>query len=232
MSMDVPPVVGSPIVDVIFEKERILVALEDGRLLAAPLTWAGPKVAAMGPLERSKWVHTADRRGVNWPSAGQVSEEGAINVWSLEQDALFEAALAQLKEADWNADRLDSRARALVALWRLIADGYNGGLLQFLGNWGIAEMHRALAALTEVKAMDTLGIVSEFWSLVGPIAESDEVTTMDDVYAGISDELSDRIGELDEQFWDAAEELIQLVPLFYGPAKSAAMGGTEGETSR
>ncbi|QNN57418.1 hypothetical protein H9K76_00485 [Diaphorobacter ruginosibacter] len=54
MNLDMPPVVGSPIVDVIFEKERILVALEDGRLLAAPPTWAVPKVAAMGPLERSK----------------------------------------------------------------------------------------------------------------------------------------------------------------------------------
>lgn len=84
MNLDMPPVVGSPIVDVIFEKERILVALEDGRLLAAPPTWAVPKVAAMGPLERSKWVHTS----------------------------------------------------ALVMLWRLIADGYNGGLLQFLGNSG------------------------------------------------------------------------------------------------
>jgi len=74
---------------------------------------------------------------------------------------------------------LDSRARALVVLWRLIADGNNGGLLQFLGNWGIAEMHRALVALADVKAMDTLGIVSEFWRLIGPITESDEVTTMD-----------------------------------------------------
>ena len=221
MKVDVSPVVGSAIVDVIFENERILVILEDGRTLAAPLTWAGPRVAAMSASERSKWVHTADRRGVNWPSAGQVSEEGTINVWSLEQDALFEAALAELKDAGWNAGRLDSRARALVALWRLIADGYNGGLLQFLGNWGIAEVNVALEALIEVKAINTFGTVSEFWRLVGPIAESDEVTTMDDLYAGIPDELSGRIDELDKQFWDAVEELIQLVPLFYGPAKSA-----------
>ena len=181
MKHDGHAVVGSPITDVIFEEKRVLLALDDGRRLAAPLSWVGPKVLAMNAQERSQWVATMDRRGVNWPGAGQTSADGALNVWTLEQDALFEAALAELKALDWKADQLNHRSRALVALWRLVADGYNGGLLQFLGNWGMAEMDAALAALAQIRASATLAVVTAFWRLVGPIAQSDEVNTIDDV---------------------------------------------------
>lgn len=215
-------VVGSPIADVIFEDKRVLLLLDDGRQLAAPLSWAGPKVVAMNARERSQWVATADRRGVNWPGAGQTSADGALHVWMLEQDALFEAALAELKALDWRTDQLPHRSRALVALWRLVADGYNGGLLQFLGNWGIAEMELVLAALAEIQASATLDVVTEFWRLVGPIARSDEVHSIDDVYRAVAGALSERIEELDEQFWEAAEELVKRVPAFFGPAPSAA----------
>lgn len=222
MKHDGHAVVGSPITDVIFEEKRVLLLLDDGRQLVAPLSWVGPKVLAMNAQERSQWVATADGRGVNWPSAGQTSADGALNVWTLEQDALFEAALAELKALDWKADQLNHRSRALVALWRLVADGYNGGLLQFLGNWGMAEMDAALAALAQIRASATLAVVTAFWRLVGPIAQSDEVNTIDDVYRAVAGDLSEQIEELDEQFWEAAEELVQRVPQYFGPAPSAA----------
>ncbi|GAB2830593.1 DUF4375 domain-containing protein [Comamonas piscis] len=222
MQPDGQAVTGSPITDVIFEEKRVLLVLDDGRQLAAPLSWVGPQVVAMDAQERSQWVTTADRRGLNWPSAGQTSVEGALNVWTLEQDALFEAALAELKAADWKIDQINSRSRALVALWRLVADGYNGGLLQFLGNWGMAEMDAALAALADIQASATLDVVAQFWRLVGPIARSEEVSTIDDVYRAVAGELSEQIEELDEQFWEAAEELVKRVPAFFGPAPSAS----------
>lgn len=217
-----PGIVGSPVSDVVFEEKRILLVLDDGRSLAAPLSWAGPTVAAMNASEHSEWVTTSNRRGVNWPAAGQTSDDGALNVWSLEQDALFEEALAELRAADWKPETLSPRSRSLVALWRLVADGYNGGLLQFLGNWGIAEVHVALEALTETEAALTSEVLREFWRLIGPIAESDEISTMDDVYRAISGELSTRIDDLDERFWEAAEELTRRVPITYGPAASAS----------
>lgn len=219
------PVVGSPIIDVRFASGRILVLLEDGRALAAPLHWAGPRVAAMGPRERSSWEHTSDRRGVNWPSAGQTSDEGALNVWRLEQDALFEAALAELQAAGWEAETLPARSRALVALWRIVADGYNGGILQFLGNWGIAELQVARDALAAVHARATLGVVDEFLALIGPSPESAAAAGTDAAAAVSGGEFSGRPSELDQRFWDAAEELVRLVPQAYGPAPSALPGG-------
>jgi len=214
-------VAGSPVADVVFEEKRILVILEDGRALAAPLGWAGPTVVEMDATGRSGWVLTNEGRGINWPAAGQNSPDGAIDVWTLEQDALFEQALAELAAADWDVSALSPRSRSLVALWRLVADGYNGGLMQLLGNWGIQEIHAVLRALDEVHATQTRSVVRDFWDLVGPIAESDDVTTMDEVYAAVTGERSDRLQEIDEEFWDAALELTRLVPLAFGPAPSA-----------
>lgn len=214
-------VAGAPVVGVTFEEKRVLLLLDDGRALAAPLSWVGPTVAGMSPDERAKWVTTADGRGVNWPAAGQTSEDGALNVWTLEQDALFEEGLAALTAAEWDAGALSARERSLVALWRLVADGYNGGLLQFLGNWGVPEVHAALAALDESGAERTATVVHEFWDVVGPIAASDEISTMDDVYRAVSSGPIDLLDGVDERFWDAAEELITRIPLTYGPAKSA-----------
>lgn len=213
-------VIGSPVSDVIFEEKRILVVLEDGRALAAPIGWAGPTVAGMDATGRAGWELTNDGRGINWPAAGQTSKEGAIDVWTLEQDALFEQALAELAAAEWDASALSPRSRSLVALWRLVADGYNGGLMQVLGNWGIGEITVVLAALAEINAERTLDVVRDFWNLVGPIAESEDVTTIDEVYAAVTGH-SDRLDELDEAFWDTATELARLVPLAFGPAPSA-----------
>ncbi len=211
---------GSPVRDVIFEHDRVLLVLDDGRSLAAPLGRVGA-VAGLEPEQRARWVVTADGRGVNWPDAVPTRTDGVLNVWMLEQDALFEQSLRDLAAVDGQTDALAPRSRSLLALWRLTADGYNGGLLQFVGNWGFAEAGHARDALVTIGAEQTRGVLDEFLEVVQPIAASDEVTTIDDVYRRIQElGLSDRVDELDESFWEAAEELITRVPRAFGPAPS------------
>ena len=211
---------GSPVRDVVFEAERVVLVLQDGRCLAAPLGWVGA-VAGLEPEQRTRWVATADGRGVNWPDAVPAKPDGVLNVWMLEQDALFAQSLQDLAAVGGQTDSLAPRSRSLLALWRLTADGYNGGLLQFVGNWGFAEAGHARDALVTIGAEQTRGVLDEFLEVVQPIAASDEVTTIDDVYRRIQElGLSDRVDELDESFWEAAEELITRVPRAFGPAPS------------
>lgn len=213
--------VGSAIADVEFAGEQIVLHLKDGRALAAPLAWAGSAVVAMNAADRAGWVRTEDGRGVNWPAAGQTSPEGKLNVWALEEDALYEDALAQLKAAAWDVSVLSPRSRALVALWRLVADGNNGGLVQFLGNWGGDEVRVALDALAAVGAARTLGIVREFWRELEPLTEREDVNTPEEFWAATRDsDLSDRLEALDESFWEASPELTRLVARHFGPAPS------------
>ncbi len=216
--MDANPVPGSPVSEVRFTAERVLLTLQDGRTLAAPLSWVGPRVLELSDADRAAWTPTPDGRGVNWPAAGQDSADGALNVWTLEEDALYSAALDRLSAADWDATALDARSRALVALWRLGADGFNGGLLQFLGNWGVDEVRRAREALAAIGATATLAAVDDFWSVVGPPAASEAVSTMADLHAAFSPDDVERLDALDEAFWAAAEELPRAVTLHLGPA--------------
>ena len=212
-------VVGSPIADVIFEDKRVLLLLDDGRQLAAPLSWVGPKVVAMNARERSQWVATADRRGVNWPGAGQTSADGALHVWMLEQDALFEAALAELEALDWKTDQLPHRSRALVALWRLVADGYNGGLLQFLGNWGVENHQLTLQALQAIGAPVTQQCLQDMFAVLGRFEDMPENVDFSDLPALLTDAEHEQLQELEEAFWDYPEPLNKLVVMHYGPAQ-------------
>jgi len=170
---------------------------------------------------RATWQLTADGRGVNWPAAGQTSADGALSVWTLAQDALFEAALADLSAQNWDGAAVSARTRELVCLLRLVADGYNGALLQFLGNWGIAEVELALEVLPRIGAARTHASLIAFWDLVGPIAVSDDVNTVDDVHRALAHDHDGQADVLDGEFWDAADELTVLVTQAYGPAPSA-----------
>ncbi|WP_378144090.1 DUF4375 domain-containing protein [Cnuibacter sp. UC19_7] len=214
--------VGPAITDVQFEGERILLRLRDGRTLSAPLSWAGPEVASMDDAARARWVCTDDGTGVNWPAVGHSSSEGVISAWALEEDALYEGALNDLRAAHRDVSLLTERSRLLVALWRLVADGCNGGLMQFLGNWGPDEVQVAIEALSVVGAVRTLAVVRAFWDAVAPLAESEAVNTWDGVWEAVENAgLSAHLDDLDAEFWEAAPELTRRVPLYFGPAPSA-----------
>ena len=217
MSRRVEPVAGSPVIDVNVRDQLVVLILEDGRTLTAPIGWAGPALATVGASIQSEWVLTDDRRGVNWPAAGLMSPQGALNVWALEQDALFDQALRDLERADWNTAALVPRSRSLISLWRLVADGYNGGLRQFFGNWGTTELHSTLIALAEIGAKRTHGIVLEFSEVVSSLVALDDTATFDEVCAGMPADTCLRLDELDEAFWESADELTHLVPAAYGP---------------
>ena len=49
---------------------------------------------------------------------------------------------------DWNA--LSEQEQELVALWKLEADMYNGGFIQFFCNWGITCYHHTIRCLTRL----------------------------------------------------------------------------------
>ena len=137
--MDANPVPGSPVSEVRFTAERVLLTLQDGRTLAAPPSWVGPRVLELSDADRAAWTPTPDGRGVNWPAAGQDSADGALNVWTLEEDALYSAALDRLSAADWDATALDARREGLTTT--VLADLCAG----------VAE-ETTEAALTEMRA--------------------------------------------------------------------------------
>ncbi|MFK4791414.1 DUF4375 domain-containing protein [Microbacterium sp. ZW T5_56] len=220
----VPVHVHARIVDVRFDSHRVLLELDDGRTLGAPLSWAS-RAAQLPESQQRRWVLVDHGRGVNWPALGQEDPEGALSLWTIEQDRLYEGALAVLQRADWDAGALSARDRELVALWRLEADVYNGGFLQFLGNWGQQDLAIARDAAELIGAERTHSAIVGLQDLLEPIIDRDDVSTIDDVYrliaAASPTEPAAQFDELETELTEAMEqELMRCVVFAYGPAPS------------
>ncbi|MDR2294791.1 MAG: DUF4375 domain-containing protein [Microbacterium sp.] len=218
--------VRARIVDVRFDAHRVLLQLDDGRTLGAPLSWAS-RAAQLPQSQQRRWVLVDHGRGVNWPALGQEDPEGALSLWTIEQDRLYEGALGVLQRAGWDTGTLSARDRELVALWRLEADVYNGGFLQFLGNWGQQDLAIARDAAGLIGARRTHRAVVSLQELLSPLIERDDVSSIDDVYRLIAaaappDPVS-RFDELEAQLTEAMEqELMRCVVAAYGPAPTDA----------
>ncbi|MCD2496790.1 MULTISPECIES: DUF4375 domain-containing protein [Microbacterium] len=218
--------VRARIVDVRFDTRRVLVDLDDGRTLGAPLSWAS-RAAELPASQQRRWVLVDHGRGVNWPALGQEEPEGALSLWIIEQDRLYEGALGVLQRAGWDAAALSARDRELVALWRLEADVYNGGFLQFLGNWGQQDLAIARDAAGLIGAQRTHRAVISLQELLGPLIEREDVTSIDDVHrliaAAAPSDPAARFEELEAELTEAMEqELVRCVVTAYGPAPSEA----------
>lgn len=92
-----PGVVGAPVRDVVFEERRVLLVLEDGRALAAPIGWLGATVAgwdvgALAP-RTGHWSPCGGSR----PTATTAASLQFLGNWGTPE---VHAAFAALAEVD------------------------------------------------------------------------------------------------------------------------------------
>ncbi|MDR2213734.1 MAG: DMP19 family protein [Pseudomonadales bacterium] len=131
-------------------------------------------------------------------------------------DAICTACLERVKAVDYDITRLSQDEAEVVALWRLVADGYNGGFLQFFCNWGENNCAIALNALRHIGAANTLAIVQKQRNIVERLNGHPDMKEYEDVYRLLTDEEADTIYcQLDPEFWDAAKEIPILAAPIY-----------------
>lgn len=192
----------------------IVLTLRSGVVLHTPIQ-CYIRVEKASPDERTAWVLTDDGYGVNWPALWKPFPTGMVSVWDLLQDPLYDAALKQAAEQEWDVSRLSPREQELVALWRLEADVNNGGFLQFFCNWGEANCLTALHALEAIGAQHMYRIVQQMYALVQPYGETDREVSLGDLPVMISEDDNDQMYELDQAFWDYPDPLPELVVRHY-----------------
>ncbi|MBJ6759148.1 DUF4375 domain-containing protein [Myxococcaceae bacterium JPH2] len=204
------------IIDVRFDEKHILLHLADGRVRATPLS-ALIRVDKATPEQRREWVLTEDGRGVNWPALWTPAPDGMLSLWAIEQDALYEHALAQLQHAHRDLEALPPDERELVALWRMEADINNGGFMQFFCNWGEATCHLAIEALGRIGAQATRQCLQDMLSVIAPYGETEEMVSLSELPGMVTDAERDRMYALDQAFWKAPDALPRLVVRHYAP---------------
>jgi len=204
------------IADVAFDDEHILLTLTDGRVLRTFIK-RHIRVNEATPEQRRDWQRNADGTGVNWPRLWRPADEGMVNVWDIEQDALYNLALGRLHRAGWDLDAVPQVERELVALWRMEADINNGGFMQFLCNWGEPSVLLAIDALGLIGAPRTQECVRGMYEVIRHYGETEEMVALNDLYGMMSEAEHDRMQALEEAFWDYPERLDRAVVLYYAP---------------
>ncbi|MCE4057840.1 DMP19 family protein [Pseudomonas sp. Au-Pse12] len=204
----------SPITHVSFDAEMLCLGWADGLHLRQPLSRYRFLQEAT-PEQRVDFQIEHRGRRVSWPQLGEsgVSVEAIDWIW----EHLCNESMARLQAVEWQLDRLPADDQAIVALWRLEADGYNGGFLQFFCNWGEQTCKLALDTLAAIGARNTRRLVSRQRQLLGPLEHHPPLQRLWDLPSLLSDEQHELIsGELDEQLWSAMEEVPALaVKYFY-----------------
>lgn len=214
----------NPIVGVSFDDTRILLALADGRVLATPIR-RYIRVAKATPAQRQEWTLTPDGRGLNWPALWPPADHGMVSAWELEQNALYDHALALLRQAGWNLAALPRDARELAALWRLEADINNGGFLQFFCNWGEQTCQLALDALDRIGARAARRCLGDMAGVIARYGETSEPAALQDLPGRLTEADSERLYELDQEFWSYPDRLDVLVVREYAARMPQAMPG-------
>ncbi|AKQ68227.1 hypothetical protein A176_005139 [Myxococcus hansupus] len=204
------------IVDVGFDEKHILLHMADGHVLATPSS-GYIRVDKATPEQRRGWVLTEDGRGVNWPELWAPSTDGMLSVWAIEQDALYAHALARLQQAHRDFSAVPDDERDLVALWRMEADINNGGFMQFFCNWGEEICELAIEALGRVGAHGVQQCLKDMLGVVAHYGETEEMVSLSDLPAMLTDAERDRLYALDQAFWKYPEPLGKLVVRHYTP---------------
>lgn len=213
----VAAVAGGPRVrDVSFSGDRVGLLLADGRVFWQALG-RHPRLAEADDIARAGWTLSDEGAVVGWPALA--SNGVSIDAFDWVWEECCEQALAALKAQAWALDALPTRTQQVVALWRLEADGYNGGFLQFLCNWGDANCRIALDALAAIGAETTHTVVSKQRLLLDRLEDHPEMTSYDDIPRLLTQGEHEEIGNvLDPMFWDAALEIPRRAVRYYdGP---------------
>jgi hypothetical protein len=149
---------------------------------------------------------------VSWPHLKGVTLDAHWVLW----EALYTQANDAARASGYALDKLPRRSREIVALWRLEADGYNGGFMQFFCNWGEENCRIALSALAAIGANATYAIVARQREILERLNDHPELKSLEDVWTLLTEQELDEIGsELDPEFWEAATEVPTLAALHY-----------------
>lgn len=194
-----------------FTETHVSLTLGDGRILHEKLS-RNPDLLKASTQQRLEWKLRDDGL-VSWPHLGdKVTLDARWLLW----EELCKQANDEAKAKGFKLDELPPRSQEIVALWRLEADGYNGGFMQFFCNWGEANCRIALSALQAIGADATYAIVARQREILERPKDHPGLKSYDDIWNLLTKEEQHEIGgKLDPEFWEAGDEIPKLAALHY-----------------
>lgn len=130
------------------------------------------------------------------------------------EDYSFEVTGQLFKQHGGKLDQLSEKEQEVVRIWRLEADMYNGGFLQYFCNWGYDNFEKTQQILTKLGAVNSLAIITEYEKTIAVLQDDDRIKELWDIpkYFDeyLNEEQQQRLNELDELYWENPDDLQLL----------------------
>lgn len=134
------------------------------------------------------------------------------------EDYSFEITDKLFKTFGGKLDQMPEKEQEVVRIWRLEADMYNGGFIQYFCNWGYDNFLATRDILQRLNANKSLDIITECENLLALVIDDKRLTTLWDIprYLGdyLTPEQEARLEKLDQLYWENPDD-IQLLAYHY-----------------
>ncbi|MDE7229322.1 MAG: DMP19 family protein [Oscillospiraceae bacterium] len=112
---------------------------------------------------------------------------------------------------------LDNDEQEIAALWRLVADVYNGGFIQFFCNWGYDSYWCAMRGIQRMGLRETLNLFAgTYTDVLDKFREDRRLKAYWDIPEYLTEEDEKILDETDQAFYDGlGEQLCEAAYKFY-----------------
>ncbi|NML37335.1 DMP19 family protein [Chitinophaga sp. G-6-1-13] len=135
------------------------------------------------------------------------------------EDYSFEVTRRLFDQHGGKLDQLPEKEQEVVRIWRLEADMYNGGFLQYFCNWGYENFEKTQAILTKLGAVKSLAIITEYEKTIAVLKEEERIKELWDIPRYLDEYLNEeqqqRLNELDELYWENPDDIQLLCYNYY-----------------
>ena len=126
----------------------------------------------------------------------------------------FEVVDKLFDEFEGDLDKLSEEEREVVRIWRLEADMYNGGFIQFFCNWGYNNFIETQKVLKKIKALKSLDLITECEKIISKLKDDERIKTLWDIPKYLPEYLTasenNRLNELDELYWTNLDDIQKI----------------------
>lgn len=118
----------------------------------------------------------------------------------------FEVCDSLFEKYEGELDAMPENEQEVVRIWRLDADMYNGGFIQFFCNWGFENYAKTLEILQKLGADNTIEILLECEAVISFLKEDSRLKALWDIPQFLTDDHQKQLAALDEKYWDNPDE--------------------------
>ncbi len=107
---------------------------------------------------------------------------------------------------DWQ--RLSATEQEVVVLWRAEADIYNGGILQFVCNWGQQHLQQAMTIMDKIGAHQSAALLRKAEQALAYLIDDVRIQELWDIPQYLSAEAEAVLDAADQAYWEDSDHMM------------------------